>query len=164
MGSSVSSPTKSRSKAGPASSRVARTKAAATRRGAAKATAASARDAVSETGTEEGEGLGLSIEDAERQIGGLGDAGGQSEDVLRRKELIDSIAAESGLKKREVRLALDATVSVIAAALRAGMTVSPMPSAKIKPMRQKDTKNGTVVVTRFRMKSGDADGLAEPAE
>ncbi len=87
---------------------------------------------------------------------------------LKKKELIDRIIAESGMKRGEVRTALDATMTVLRQALREGNDLSIAPLGKIKIAREKETPNGKLVVCRVKLKDPDTDArkdpLAKPAE
>lgn len=85
--------------------------------------------------------------------------------ILKRKDFVDLVVAKSGLKKRDVRTAVDATLSVMGDALRDGKTLSLSAQAKIKPVKQNPFGQGTVVTTKFRMKdevpTEGGPGLAE---
>lgn len=87
---------------------------------------------------------------------------------LEKKDLIDRIAEESGMKKGEVRTALDATLIVLRQALQDGSNLSIAPLGKLKIAREKQTPNGKLVVAKIKLKDGGAskskDPLAKPAE
>lgn len=87
---------------------------------------------------------------------------------LTKKDLIERIVTESGMKKGEVRTALDATLTVLRQALREGSDIAAAPLGKLKIAREKETPNGKLVVCRVKLKdptpTGSKDPFAKPAE
>ncbi|PJJ85158.1 DNA-binding protein [Brevirhabdus pacifica] len=103
--------------------------------------------------------------------GGEADAEGEGADdgsILRKKEFIAEVARRSGLKKPDARRAIDAFLDVMSEGLKEGRTLALMPRAKIKPVRQTDAGNATVVTTKIRLKDvtviSDEGGLASPED
>ncbi len=69
-----------------------------------------------------------------------------------KKDLIERLATESGMKEGEARRALDATLSVLAGAISEGDKISAAPLGKMKIVKKKDTPNGELVVIRLKLK------------
>lgn len=96
----------------------------------------------------------------------------QGMDPLTKKELVERMVRDSGMKKGDARRALEATMGVIAGALREGRDLAVPPLGKIKIARTKETPNGKLVVLRAKLKEPGAGGggtapkdpLAEAAE
>ena len=72
--------------------------------------------------------------------------------ILRKKDFILQVAERSGLKKPDARRAIDAFLDVFTETLKEGRTLALMPRAKIKPVRQTDAGNATVVTAKVRIK------------
>lgn len=79
---------------------------------------------------------------------------------LSKKELLEAVVAESGMKKGEARRALDAVLSVMHGALSEGKDISAAPLGKIKIARKKQTPNGELAVLRVKLKT--PGGTAPP--
>lgn len=86
-----------------------------------------------------------------------------SED-MRKKELIDLVAAKSGLKRGVAKQALEASLAVLGEVLSEGRSISAPPLGKIKVVRQKETPNGKMAVIRLKFKSADGTGAAAEPE
>ena len=87
---------------------------------------------------------------------------------LTKKEMVERMVAQSGMKKGDARRALEATMAAMAEALREGNDLSLAPLGKIKIARTKDTPNGKMVVLRVKLKEPvlavPKDPLAEASE
>lgn len=85
-----------------------------------------------------------------------------------KKELVQRMVDETGMKAGEARRALDAVLSVLASGLREGADISAAPLGKIKIIRSKETANGDLVVCRIKLKdakqSVDQDAPTTPSE
>lgn len=82
-----------------------------------------------------------------------------------KKELLEQIVAETGMKKSEARVALNATLSALHGAITQGKNVSAAPLGKLRITRRKETPNGELVVLRLKLKQdgkGAKDPVAEP--
>ncbi len=73
---------------------------------------------------------------------------------MRKKELIDRVAAKSGLKRGVAKQALEASLAVLGEVLAEGRSISAPPLGKLKVVRQKDTPNGKMAVVRVKFKTG----------
>ncbi|MEP3345928.1 MAG: HU family DNA-binding protein [Litoreibacter sp.] len=81
---------------------------------------------------------------------------------LSKKEMVERMVASSGMKKGEARRAFEATMEVLAQALREGHNMSLPPLGKIKIARTKDTPNGKMVVMRAKLKDPESSTPKEP--
>lgn len=72
---------------------------------------------------------------------------------LGKKELLEKIVAESGLKKGDARIALNAMLKVLHGALSEGKDISAAPLGKLRIARKKQTPNGELAVLRVKLKS-----------
>lgn len=71
---------------------------------------------------------------------------------LSKKELVERMVEQTGMKTGEARRALDATLTVLASGLREGANLAAAPLGKIRIMRQKETANGDLVICRIKLK------------
>jgi len=69
-----------------------------------------------------------------------------------KKELVQRMMDETGMKAGDARRALDATLKVLADGLREGANISAAPLGKIRITRSKETANGDLVVCRIKLK------------
>lgn len=82
-------------------------------------------------------------------------------DEMSKKELLERLVTESGMKKGDARRALEATLSVLASAIGTHDSISAAPLGKLKIVRKKDTPNGELVVMRLKLKKADAVDAAD---
>lgn len=68
-------------------------------------------------------------------------------DMVRKTELIDAIVLRTGLKKKDVKPTVEATLELFAQTLKEGKDLSLPPMGKIKLMKSKDLDNGAKVLT-----------------
>lgn len=96
--------------------------------------------------------------------------------MMRKPELIDAVVAKSGMKKKDVKPIVEATLAVLGAALQDARELNLEPMGKIKVTREKKRPVGKVLVARIRQtqdlpsevanpdpKDVDDDGLAPEA-
>jgi len=74
---------------------------------------------------------------------------------LGKKELLEKVVAESGLKKGDARTALNAMLKVLHGALAEGKDISAAPLGKLRIARKKQTPNGELAVLRVKLKSNN---------
>lgn len=96
--------------------------------------------------------------------------------AVRKKELVDRVVARSGLKKRDVKPAVEAVLAELGEALSRGEALNLQPFGKVIVNRKKELANGEVLITRIRRAASAVqpqeaaanetprDPLAEPAE
>ncbi|WP_298290768.1 HU family DNA-binding protein [uncultured Litoreibacter sp.] len=80
---------------------------------------------------------------------------------LSKKELVERMVLESGMKKGDARRALEAVLGVVRSAIIEGKDISAAPLGKIKIARKKQTPNGELAVLRVKLK--DLTKAATPA-
>ena len=73
------------------------------------------------------------------------------DEVTRKKDFIDRVVERSGLKKKDVKPAVEAALAQLAEELTEGNELVVPPLGKIKINRVKDTPNGKVLITRIRL-------------
>lgn len=66
---------------------------------------------------------------------------------MKKSDLLDQIAARSTLKKRDAKLALDAALALIGAALLRGEDLTLPPLGKLRVIRDKPLDNGAHLLT-----------------
>lgn len=86
---------------------------------------------------------------------------------LRRKDLIERIVTQSGLKKKDVKPVVEATLAVLGEALSNGERMNLPPFGKLTVNRRRALENGEVLITRIRRVSQSVeevrkDPLADP--
>ena len=80
--------------------------------------------------------------------------------TLKKKDFIDRATERSGLKKKDVKPAIEAALAVLAEALDNGEELVLPPVGKSKIVRQKDMPNGKVLTARIRLnKATDAQDV-----
>ncbi|MCC0064252.1 MAG: HU family DNA-binding protein [Defluviimonas sp.] len=80
--------------------------------------------------------------------------------VLKKKELVERVVAASGVKKKDAKSVVEATLRVLGDALAAGEDLVLPPFGKAKVNRQKDLGSGEMLVIKLR-RNGPA---AKPAD
>ncbi len=83
--------------------------------------------------------------------------------VVRLKDLVERVSAETGEKKQIVRPVVAATLAAIDAALAAGEELNIPPLGRLRIQRSKDTPRGRSMMLRLKQGSGggnSADPLA----
>jgi len=79
--------------------------------------------------------------------------------ALKKRELIERVAAETGLKRREVKAVAESVLSVMARALGEGQSLNLEPLGKLRVARSTDNADGRVLTCKLRQK-----GAALPSE
>ena len=69
---------------------------------------------------------------------------------LRKKELIEDVVSRTGLKKKDVKPAVEATLAALGDALLANRELVLPPMGKLKVRREKDMPNARVLVAKIR--------------
>ena len=75
--------------------------------------------------------------------------------TLRKKELFDRVVKVSGVKKKDAKAVVEATLKVLGDALTAGEELILPPLGKAKINRQKDLGNGEMMVIKLRRRNAD---------
>jgi DNA-binding protein HU-alpha len=87
--------------------------------------------------------------------------------VLRKKDLVDRVVARSGLKKKDVKPAVEALLEELGLAVSRGEELNLPPFGKLKVTREKETANARVLNCRIRQPRSAMspnDPLAKPAD
>ena len=71
---------------------------------------------------------------------------------LKKRELIDGVAAETGLKRREVRAVTEAVLSVMGGALAEGRSLNLEPLGKLRVAKSTDNDGSRVLTCKLRRK------------
>jgi DNA-binding protein HU-alpha len=69
---------------------------------------------------------------------------------MRKKELIDLVVERSGIKKKDAKPVVEATLAVLGEALAETRELNLQPLGKVKVRREKEMPNGRVLVTKIR--------------
>lgn len=90
-------------------------------------------------------------------------------DEINKRELVERIVLESGMKKGDARRAVDAVLGAVAKAISEGKDIAAAPLGKLRVVRKKQTPNGELAVLRVKLKDPnhvpkpksdvDADGI-----
>lgn len=78
-------------------------------------------------------------------------------DMLRKKELIERVVDQTGMRKGEARKAVEATLGVLAGTLDSGQDVNLPPLGKIKVAKTRETGGTKVLSCRIRLAGPKAD-------
>nr|WP_283255036.1 HU family DNA-binding protein [Marivita sp. GX14005] len=87
---------------------------------------------------------------------------------MKKKELIDTVVARSGVKKRDAKPVVEAMLAVLGETIADGRELNLAPMGKLKITRMKKTSKAQVITTRLRRnEQAQSDGpepLAQAAE
>lgn len=70
--------------------------------------------------------------------------------MMRKPELINAVVEKSGMKKKDVKPIVEATLAVLGAALQDSRELNLQPLGKIKVNREKKKPSGKVMIARIR--------------
>ena len=91
-----------------------------------------------------------------------------SEPELRKKELIETVVARSGVKKRDAKPVIETMLAVLGETIADGRELNLAPMGKLKITRMKRTTKAHIITARLRRnEANDAepiDPLAQAAE
>ncbi len=71
---------------------------------------------------------------------------------INKRELVERVAVQSGMKKGEARKAVDAVLGAIGKTISEGKGIAAAPLGKMKLVRKKQTPNGELAVLRVKLK------------
>ncbi|SHJ92245.1 DNA-binding protein HU-alpha [Shimia gijangensis] len=86
---------------------------------------------------------------------------------LKKKDLIDAVVEQSGIKKKFAKPVIEATLAVLGETLADGRGLNLRPFGKMKIQRSKDVSNGKVMTVRVRQpleRTVSIEGLADSDE
>lgn len=87
--------------------------------------------------------------------------------TVRKKELIDRVVLESGMKKKDVKPVVEAMLAVLGRSLSQGEEMIAHPLGKLKVNREKQLTNGKMMIVKVRQNAETTaanETLAEAAE
>jgi nucleoid DNA-binding protein len=96
---------------------------------------------------------------ADRPAGGAAVEKAGSASALKKRELIEQVVAETGLKRGDIRPVVEAALSVMGRALGDGKSLNLEPLGKLRVARTNETEGARVMTCKLRQKT-----LASPAE
>jgi len=74
----------------------------------------------------------------------------EADPPLRKRELVDAVAERSGVRKKHAKVAIEAMLDILGAALAEGREINLQPFGKINRKRVRDTDGALVVTARIR--------------
>jgi DNA-binding protein HU-alpha len=77
--------------------------------------------------------------------------------AVKKKDLVDDVVRRSGLKKKDVKPVVEATLAALGDALAQDKDLNLPPFAKLKIQRVKELSGARVTVARLRQKRDDPD-------
>ncbi|MGH1330541.1 MAG: HU family DNA-binding protein [Paracoccaceae bacterium] len=95
---------------------------------------------------------------AQASAGDGSSATGEAAVVVRRKDFIERVSASSGLRKNQIKPAMEAVFRELGAALAAGETLNIPPLGKVQVNRIREAENATVIVAKLRRSKNMLDG------
>ena len=75
--------------------------------------------------------------------------------IVKRKELVERIAAASGLKPNVIKSVLDPVLKELGDVLSAGEILQVQPLGRVSVNRRKDLANGEVMICKLRRRAAD---------
>ncbi len=82
--------------------------------------------------------------------------------MMRKPELINAVVAKSGMKKKDVKPIVEATLAVLGAALQDSRELNLEPLGKVKVNREKKKPSGKVMIARIRQSQDLPSEEAKP--
>lgn len=74
--------------------------------------------------------------------------------MMRKKELIETVVAQSGVKKRDAKPVIEAMLSVLGNAISSGRELNLEPLGKLKINRTKTGRGAKVMICKLRQSTG----------
>lgn len=91
------------------------------------------------------------------------DAVDDRSDMVRKVEFIDQIVEQTGLKKKDVKPAIEAALDLFAKALTEGKDLNLPPMGKLKVVKTKELENGGKALTLKLRLSKPSEDLEDPS-
>jgi hypothetical protein len=70
---------------------------------------------------------------------------------VKKGELLNLVAAASGVKRAETKAVVEATLAVLAAQMAAGRTIKTPELGVLKAVKRKDSPNGAKIICRLKL-------------
>ena len=77
--------------------------------------------------------------------------------IVKKPELVDRIVAQSGLKKKDVKPVVEATLAVLSKTLLDGEELQIPPLGKVKILQTKDAENAKILKVKIRHSIKETD-------
>lgn len=87
-----------------------------------------------------------------------------AETVMRKRDLIDRVVEQSGVKKKDAKPAIEAALAILGEALSNEEQLNLPPLGKIMVNRKKDVDNGEVLVVKLRRSKQSVEAAQAPLE
>lgn len=86
--------------------------------------------------------------------------------MMRKKELIDLVVERSGIKKKDAKPVIEATLAILGEAIGESRELNLQPMGKLRVRRVKHMPNGRVMVTKIRQSTATVESAdaVEPTE
>ena len=82
--------------------------------------------------------------------------------MMRKPELVNAVVAKSGMKKKDVKPIVEATLAVLGSALQDTRELNLEPLGKVKVTRAKERTKGKLLVARIRQNQDLPSEVANP--
>jgi len=105
---------------------------------------------------------GPAVADAAPAVAAVEETETEPKVFVRKKELIERVVAVSGMKKKDVKPAVEAMLSVLGQALSNGEALNINPLGKVQVNRKKQIDNAEVLITRIRRNTKAAIPPVDP--
>ena len=86
------------------------------------------------------------------------------DNVMRKRDLIDRVVEQSGVKKKDAKPAIEAALAILGEALSNEEQLNLPPLGKIMVNRKKELDNGEVLVVKLRRSKQAVGGANAPLE
>ena len=86
------------------------------------------------------------------------------DDALRKKDLIERVTEASGVKRKDAKAAMEATLAELGRAIAAGEELNLQGLGKLKVNRVQEQSNGTIYICKLRQPKPGANAEAGKAE
>lgn len=82
---------------------------------------------------------------------------------MRKKELVDAVVAQTGMKKKNVKPVVEATLAILGAALGDNRELNLQPFGHLKVRKERELANGRMVVAKVRQTQPNPDAAEASA-
>jgi nucleoid DNA-binding protein len=77
--------------------------------------------------------------------------------IMKKKDLIDLVVEQSGIKKKDAKPVIEAMLAVLGTAIGEGRELNLEPMGKLKVHRAKDIRNGKMSICKLRQKDNASE-------
>ncbi len=83
---------------------------------------------------------------------------------MKKQELLKKVADQSGMRKNQIKAAVEATLEVLAEALQEGRDLNLPPLGKVKQKRVKETPGARIIIAKIRQSKPGAKADKDTGE